>query len=427
MINFENKTVGLIGLGVSNKAVLEYLEKRQIKPTVYLSKCDDVKKDMFVKYGDDVFYTCEDVIFRSPSARPDKIKAKGQVFTEIGFSLENIDCYKIGITGSDGKTTTSTLIYEALKREKNAFLVGNIGNPLISQLEKIKKEDYVACELSSFQLIDLSPELDCAVITSISENHLDWHSGMLEYIYSKRNILKKAKRAVLCYDCGYRSFFTHENVTYYSINDLSSLVGGLSHYVYLKKGVVYYDKEPIIKKSQISLKGDYNVKNVMAMIGACYPIVSKDKIVSIATTFKGVMHRCERVCTKNGITFIDSSIDSTPQRSISTLSVFPRSKTIAIMGGYDKNLSYHPLKATLKDIKMLIICGQNKEKLLGVAPKNVTVVNTLKEATDLAYKSAKNGDFIVLSPASASFDMYKNYKEKSQDFRKIIGDLDGKN
>ena len=426
MLTFENKSVGLIGLGVSNSAVLEYLLKKQVTPTLYASKRDEGKYCLPAIYSENSFETNEDIVFRSPSVRPDKIKAKGRVFTEIGFSLENALCHKIGITGSDGKTTTSTLIFEMLRDKYNALLVGNVGKPLITELDNIKADDCVVCELSSFQLFDLTPQLDCAVITSISENHLDWHKSLLEYIYAKRNILKKSKKAVMCYDCGYRSLFSHQNTTYYSLNDLSSLVGGKCHYVYLKNGAIYYDREMLFKRGIVNLRGDYNLKNIMASICVCYPLVSLERIKEVVSTFKGVSHRSEVVCTINGVTFVDSSIDSTPQRSISTLSAFKKERTIAIMGGYDKNLSYFPLKDTLKELKGLIICGQNKEKLLSVAPRGAVVVNTLSEAVKLAYKNANQGDFVVLSPSSASFDMYENYKEKSLDFRKIIGDLNGK-
>lgn len=427
MLTFENKTVALLGLGVSNSAVRDYLIKHHITPAVYLSKAEETAKTPDAFYCKNFFDIKEDIVFRSPSLRPDKIKTNGQIFTEIGFALENSVCHKIGITGSDGKTTTSTLIYEMLKDKYDSFLVGNIGKPLISEIDSITPRSYVICELSSFQLFDLCPSLECAVITSISENHLDWHKSLLEYIYSKRNILKKAKRAVLCFDCEYKSFFAHENITYYSLNDLSSLVGNGSHYVYLKNDTVYYDTKPLFRKGITRITGDYNLKNLMTAIGACYPLVSLERIKEVAGTFKGVSHRCEYVGNINGVTFVDSSIDSTPNRSINTLSAFPGKRTIAIMGGYDKNLTYHSLKGTLKSLKGVIICGQNKEKLLDVSPNGARVVNTMKEAVSLAYKSAKCGDFVVLTPASASFDMYKNYKEKSKDYKKEIGALNGEN
>ena len=426
MLTLDNKSVALAGLGVSNRAVIEYLERYKIPFKVYLSKIEELNDYKNAVYCEDNFNIHADIIFRSPSIRPEKIKGSGQIFTEIGFSLENSPCYKIGITGSDGKTTTSTLIYEMLKDNYPSYLSGNIGIPLITRIDEITKNSCVVCELSSFQLFDASPSLDCAVITSISENHLDWHKSLLEYIYAKRNILKRAKRAVLCYDCEYKCFFTGDNLTYYSLKDLSSFCGNGCHYVYLKNDTIFYDNKPLFKRQLFKLIGEYNLKNLMASIGACYPLVDIEKIKNVAMSFKGVSHRCEKVRELNGVTFVDSSIDSTPQRAISTLSAFPKSKTIAIMGGYDKNLSYHVLKNTLRDLKGIIIFGQNRNKLIEVAPKGAMVVNTMKEAVNLAYKMSKRGDFIVLSPASASFDMYKNYKEKSDAFIKEIGALDGK-
>ena len=158
----------------------------------------------------------EEVVFRSPGVRLDGALNGIEVYTEASYALKNTRAHKIGITGSDGKTTTSSLIYEILKNQgKSAYLCGNIGTPIISYIDKARENSFLVCELSSFQLFDSAPPLDCAVITSISENHLDWHKSLTEYIYSKRNILKKARRAVVHYDMEYRELFTHENITYF--------------------------------------------------------------------------------------------------------------------------------------------------------------------------------------------------------------------
>ena len=221
----KDKSVSLLGYGVSNSAVCECLLKNGIFPTVRNEKIVDLPNGANGIFGGDYLNAEEDVVFRSPAIRGEKISKDSRVYTEISFSLENTQAHKIGITGSDGKTTTATLIYEILKAdEKASYLVGNIGNPLISYIDKIESNDFIVSELSSFQLFDYTPSLDVAVVTSISENHLDWHKDMSEYVLSKRNIVKNAKCVVLNYDMPYRELFDIKNTVYCSLSDLSPII-----------------------------------------------------------------------------------------------------------------------------------------------------------------------------------------------------------
>ncbi len=420
------KTISLVGYGVSNRAVCSYLIKKGIYPTVRNENRVELPNGAVGIFGQDYLLTGEDVVFRSPSIRGECFK-NSRIYTEISFSLENANANKIGITGSDGKTTTSTLIHKILEKDgKNTHLVGNIGNPLISYLDKIKRDDFLVCELSSFQLYDYTPSLDCAVITGISPNHLDWHTSMAEYVFSKRNIIKKARHTVVNYNCPYRDFFISDNITYFSSADLSKHLPNGGNYVYIKNARAYYNSEELFPLDIVKLKGEYNLLNILASIGATYQYVNKSAILEVVSSFEGVSHRAELVETKNGIHFINSSIDSTPTRTKNTLSAYPREKTIVILGGYDKNLSYDILAESTRGVKAVILLGENREKIYKAIKNSVgkiIKVNTLCEATKASYKEADEGDYIILSPASASFDMFKNYKERAERFKDFIKEL----
>ena len=427
VFDLKGNTASLVGYGVSNQAMCDYLIKNGIYPTVRNEKEVILPQGIKGIFTPDYLDACEDIIFRSPSVRSERFSKNARVYTEISFALENVSAHKLGITGSDGKTTTTTLIHKILEKSgKNVFVAGNIGIPLILNIDKIKKDDFIACELSSFQLYDYTPSLDCAVITNITPNHLDWHASMAEYVFSKRNILKKAKRAVLYYDSSYRDFFMHDDITYFSLRDLSKLVGSGNSYVYIKNGYAYYDKKRLFPINIVKIKGEYNLLNILASIGAVYSYASIDAIIDVVSTFEGVCHRAEKICVKNGISFIDSSIDSTPSRTKATLSAYPSAQTIVILGGYDKNLSYKMLADITSKLKCVVLLGESKEKIYNAikdTAKKIIIVNNLAEAVSASYKEAKQGDFVILSPASASFDMFKNYKERAERFKDLIKDL----
>ncbi|MBQ8546481.1 MAG: UDP-N-acetylmuramoyl-L-alanine--D-glutamate ligase [Clostridia bacterium] len=425
-LNFlKNKTVSLIGYGVSNRAIGEYLQKNGIGFLVRSRENVDLPSGIEGVFGEDYLKTTEDVVFRSPSVNPRYLKGNGRVFTEISFSLEGTHAYKIGVTGSDGKTTTSTMINEILKREHSSFLVGNIGTPLIKYADKIKNDDYLVCELSSFQLADYTPVLDIAVVTGISQNHLDWHTSMADYIFAKRNILKKARLVVVNYDSPYKDFFLGENTIYFSLHDISHLAKRGIDCVYIKDDIIYHNATSLFEKGIIKAKGKYNLLNALSAISATYDSVSLNSIREALSSFSGVSHRAQEIDKINGITFIDSSIDSTPARTKSTLSAFPKEKSIVIMGGYDKNLSYECLGEEVRDLKCVVLFGENREKIYQAIKSSVKIinVNNIFEATNASYKEASVGDFVILSPASASFDMFKNYKERAEKFKKAIRDL----
>ena len=418
-----NQSVALIGFGKSNQAVYDYLKSKGIDPVIRVPSDTNLPSDAKAIIGKDYLHTSEDVIFRSPVVRPDKIKAKGKIYTEIGYFLEKTPAYKIGITGSDGKTTTSTIIYEILKGENQAYLGGNIGTPLINYLDKMQKDHLCVCELSSFQLFDTRPPLDTAIITGITQNHLDWHKDMREYVSAKENILVNSKRLVLSLDMYENRRFTNKEIIYFSSHKPRCFKPN-SSYVYVENGKIVFNGNPLLEVSEIKLRGKFNLLNYLCAIATTYPLVPLDKIREVARTFSGVAHRMEVVDKIKDVTFIDSSIDSTPSRTNATLSALDLESTVVILGGYDKNLDYTILEKTLSQAKGIVLCGENSEKIYNsIKCKSPIFTTTLEEATNVAHSLAKPRGTVILSPASASFDMFENYYEKSKAYRKAINSL----
>lgn len=405
--------VGLVGFGVSNKAIYEHF-KDTCNITIHNENKISVPNGAKAIFGDGYLRCNEDIVFRSPVIRPDKIKTHSPVFCEATYALNKLTGTKICITGSDGKTTTSSLIYEILKH-KNAYLGGNIGKPLISALEG--GYDFIVSELSSFQLIDSSPKCDAAIITGITENHLNWHRDMDEYIRAKENLLKNAKRIILNYDneALRKIGKKYGNVCYFSLNHPCD--------AYIKDGCFCLKGKKLFATDKIKLMGKFNLLNALASMLATYEYASLEELENAICNFNGVASRLEFVRELKGIKFYNSSVDSTPSRTIATLSCFDKGKCVVILGGSDKNLSYDALRNHLSTV---ILLGENKHKILASLNNYVDkiyIVNDLKEAVTLGYNLCKSGDSLLLSPASASFDMFSSYKERGELFKKYVNKL----
>jgi len=408
--------IGFVGFGVSNKAVYEYF-KNTHSFTVHNEYKISVPSDVGTVFGKEYFNCNEDIIFRSPSVRPDKIKTQSPVFCEATYALDKLDGVKICITGSDGKTTTSTLIYEILKH-KNAYLGGNIGRPLINALGE--NYDYTVAELSSFQLMDAAPVCDAAIITGITENHLNYHTDMDEYISAKENLLKNAGRIILNYDNEILRNLgkKYGNVCYFSLKSPCD--------AYIKDRRFYLHGKGLFSIDEIKLMGKFNYLNVLASILATYEYVTEEEMKNAVCGFCGVPNRLELVETVNGVKFYNSSADTTPSRTVSTLSAFEKKRCVIILGGSDKNLSYDILGKELKEIKSVILLGENKHKILASISGydgRLYIVNNLKEAVTLGFSLCQRGDSLLLSPASASFDMFSSYKERGDKFKSYAWEL----
>lgn len=422
MTDLKNKKITLVGYGASNRAMCDFLMAQGIFPTIRNRERTKTPHGCTL-ICENYLEVCEDIAVRSPVIRPDRISAGAQVFCEAGYALDLARAHKIGISGSDGKTTTSTLIYNMLcQGGYGAYLCGNIGTPVITYAPSARENEYLVCELSSFQLIDMSPRLDVAVLTNITQNHLDWHTDMNEYIEAKKRLICGARHAVLCYDDPILRTLDAKNsvLTYFTLENMPRATGA-EHIVYVRDGYIWHDSHKIVPLDKIALKGKFNILNIEASIGALATLVDTEAICSVVRGFSGVDSRMKFIRTVGGVSFIDSSIDSTPSRTLATVSAFDKAKCVLILGGYDKNLSYECLRA-LEGIRGAVIFGANAQKIHSAIADicRCERASTLDEATRVAYALARDGDFVILSPASASFDMFKDYKERSKKFNLAV-------
>lgn len=426
-MSLKNKSIALVGYGSSSRAMCNYLLKREIYPVVRNKEIVPVPSGVRL-ITENYLDTSEDIVFRSPGIRPDRIKASGRVTTEVAYALEITRGTKIGISGSDGKTTTSSLIYNMLTADGlQATLCGNIGTPVIEYASDSTLNTYTVCELSSFQLMDMHPMLDVCAITGISENHLDWHTSMNEYIEAKAHILENAGLSILNYDDEIVRGL--ENRTQasalFSLHDLSSTRVSAEAIAYLKNGYLFCNGVKIISADELRLRGRFNIANALCALCVVWNIVDIEAIRHTLRTFSGAPGRMELVDSVGGVDFICSSIDSTPTRTVATLSALDVSKCVLILGGYDKGVSYAPLAEATRGLRGAVLCGANADKIESAIKNNTQIkkATRLEDAVMLAVEMARKGDAVLLSPASASFDMFNSYKEREQKFKEIVRGL----
>ncbi|GAA0123876.1 MAG: UDP-N-acetylmuramoyl-L-alanine--D-glutamate ligase [Clostridium argentinense] len=444
-----NKNVAVVGIGVSNIPLIEFLVKLGAKVTAFDKKNREQFKDidkyekMGVKFelGDGYLNNLKgfEVIFKTPSMRIDSealVRAKEEG-TYITSEMEEFVRYcpaKIyGITGSDGKTTTTTLIYNILKESGyNTWVGGNIGTPLFANIEKIKADDRVVLELSSFQLMTMDESTDIAVITNLSPNHLDMHKDMEEYVESKKNIYKyQDENSLLVLN-------EDNDITASMIKEAKGRVYTFSRRKNIEKGAYYENEKLYVKgkevcdRKDIKLKGLHNVENLLAAFSATCDEVDVEAMKNVAISFGGVEHRSEFIKSIDGVEFYNDSIASSPTRTLASIKAFEK-PIILIAGGYDKNLPFEPLAFEgYKYIKSLILLGATKYKIKAAfddlkekegIETNIYMVNTLEEAVDKAKEIAEKGDIVTLSPACASFDMFVNFEVRGNKFKEIINSL----
>lgn len=451
------KKIAVLGLGVSNIPAVEFLYKHG----AVITACDKNTADKFDEKTINLLRTCcnslklgenylanltdYDLILKSPGINPaneeiKKAREAGVVITsEMEIFMSLCPCRIIGVTGSDGKTTTTTLIYEMLKSDgKNCHVGGNIGTPLIDRLEYINDDDYVVLELSSFQLMLMKQSPDISVITNISPNHLDYHADMTEYTEAKANIFKYQtadSKLVINADNAVTAGFAgrqHGELVHFSRK-------GVCSGSYVSDGKIYYDDEYIMDVCDIRLNGDHNVENYLAAIAAVHGLVDRETILHVARNFKGVAHRMEYVRTVSDIDFYNDSIGSSPTRTIAGLEAH-KGRIVLIAGGYDKKLPFDELgKVIKKRVSALVLCGATADKIeeavLKTYKSTEKPMNMLKtESFDTAVKgafaiarsvSADTGEpvSVILSPACASFDMFKNFEVRGNKYKEIVNSL----
>ncbi len=450
-----NRKIAIIGLGVSNIPLLSYLHDLGAKITVFDNRTiDNIDKNIMdiitnnnieFSFGKNNLSKLNgfDIIFRSPTCREDwpelvKEAKRGAIITsEIEMLMELCPGTIIGVTGSDGKTTTTSLIYEIVKKQGfNCYLGGNIGIPLFTKIQEMKPNDMVILELSSFQLMNIHTSPNIAVITNISPNHLDFHKSYEEYIEAKKNIFKYQNEdgiLVLNYD---------NEITRECAKEAKGKVIFFSRENKLDNGVILDDdiikvcdnklRKHILNTKDLLLRGKHNYENVCTAIAATLEIASTEKQIEAVTQFKGVKHRLEFVKEINGVKWYNDSIGTSPTRTIAGLKSF-NEKIVLIAGGYDKHLDYTPIaKPILDNVSVLILMGQTSKKIkesveneMKVEQKRIEIYecDTLQETVNTAKKVAKKGEVVLFSPASASFDMYKNFEERGDKFKSIVNSL----
>jgi len=438
------KTVSVIGMGISNTPLINILIENGAIVTVRdkrtKEQIGDLPYDCKYVLGNDYLENIdEEIVFRTPGLRYDVPQLKsavnnGSVLTsEMELFFELCPAKKIAVTGSDGKTTTTTLISEFIKKSRGrCFVGGNIGKPLLPEIDNITDDDIVVLELSSFQLHTMKHSPNVAVITNLSPNHLDYHTSYQEYIDAKKNIfLHQSDSGLLV--------LNRDNADTYNLSSLAK--GNVRRFsrcndadVYLKDGTIMYNGNAVLDICDIKIPGMHNVENYMAAIAATIDFVKPEDIVSVAKEFGGVPHRIELVRTHNGVKYYNSSIDSSPNRTINTLKVFEK-PVILIAGGKDKGIPYDELGPHLLDkVKQLILIGATssviKESAINEAKKRgipfelpVYEAKTYEDAVKYATEKATSGDVVLLSNASTSFDMFKNFEERGNLFKKIVKEL----
>jgi UDP-N-acetylmuramoylalanine--D-glutamate ligase len=379
------------------------------------------------------------MILRTPGMKPylppfEQARERGIPVTsemELFFALCPAPIY--AVTGSDGKTTTTTIIAGLLTASgKTVHLGGNIGRPLLPIVEEIRPEDVAVVELSSFQLTRMTQSPQVAVVTNVAPNHLDWHTDMQEYIDAKRNLVRyqqAGERAVLNADNEITASFAADAVGAVSCFSRRHAVEqgaylGEDGWVYLAANGV---STAVLPASDIKLPGLHNVENYLAAFAAVQGAVDPTVMAQYARTFGGVPYRCELVRERNGVRWYNDSIASSPSRTIAGLRAFDR-RVIWIAGGYDKHIPYAPIGPVVADtVKTAILMGATadviEQAVRACSDLPILRVSSMDEAVKAADELAKDGDIVFMSPASASFDMYKNFEERGDHFKQLVAAL----
>lgn len=459
----QSGTVAVLGFGISNRPLVEYLLSKGCKINVRDAKdedslgedCQRMKKAgvNFILGKDYLSGIYEDVIFRSPGIRPDAgdipnaVKNGALLTSEMEYFLSLTKAYVIAITGSDGKTTTTTLTYKLLSKEfegsdRRVYVGGNIGAPLLPKVEEMTERDVCVIELSSFQLQTMkNANIDRAVITNITPNHLNWHTDMDEYSAAKANIFASSrtkKLTVNAFDERTRKYGIgfKEKTAFFSYKEIPEECNNGSDLIYAKDGVIIYEecgvKNAVVSVSDIKIPGAHNVENYMTAISATWGLVSCDAVRSVAKEFGGVEHRLEFVREFDGVKYYNSSIDSSPTRTAAALSAL-KEKPIVICGGYDKNIPFEPLaKALIERAKAVVLTGATREKIYAALKDcedfdedilPVFIEADFNCAIERAKNTAKSGDTVLLSPACASFDAFPNFEVRGNTFKKTVNEF----
>ena len=448
--SLRHKTVAVIGIGVSNTPLLELLLAEGIRVTA----CDKRSREQMGEQAEHLEQLgCElhlgadylkdldaDVIFRTPGLRPDvpEIAAcvdRGAVLTsEMEVFFEVCPCPIIAVTGSDGKTTTTTIIAELLKAAgRRVWVGGNIGHPLLCEADGMLATDYAVLELSSFQLMTMKHSPHIAVVTNLAPNHLDVHRDMAEYVAAKENIFRHQSGEDVAVFNADNDITAEQSRRAPGRARLFSRQDEVADGVFLRgEDIVCRSgghERVVMTTGDIKIPGVHNVENYMAAIAAVDGLVPDEVIRDFAREFGGVEHRIELVRTYRGVRYYNDSIASSPSRTIAGLRSF-REKVILIAGGYDKHIPFDVLGPEIVEhVKLLVLCGATADKIRaavenapGYQPGKPEIrdVTPFTAAVEAARDRAQPGDVVTLSPACAAFDQFKNFAERGKFFKSIV-------
>ena len=436
------KRIAVLGLGVSNRPLVRLL----LEFGCDVTGCDRTPREKLdqevldleasgakLRCGDDYLEGVQaDILFRTPGMHPGNpaiqaLARKGaKVTSEMEVFFEVCPCSLIAVTGSDGKTTTTTLISEMLKASgKTVWLGGNIGTPLLPLVRQMKQDDFAVVELSSFQLMDMTHSPQRAVVTNLAPNHLDVHKDMEEYVEAKKNIFafqNETGLLVLNQDNAITNGFAGNGTTRKFSRQ------GSAH-VCLKGDMITRGGEEVLNIHDILLPGVHNIENYMAAIAAVEGLVDDETIRQVAKNFGGVEHRIELVRIKDNVRYYNDSIASSPSRTIAGLRSF-REKVILIAGGYDKHIPYDVLGPEIcEHVKKLFLCGATAPQIRAAVENcdgekpAITDCGKFENAVRAAAAAAEAGDVVLMSPASGSFDEFENFMVRGEFFKKIVKEL----
>lgn len=444
--DFHGKKCVILGLGISNLPLIDFLLDRGAMVDARDQKAIDENDERIQKFlARGVHFRCGadylkdidgDFVFRSPGIRPDvpEIAAavqNGAVLTsEMELFFELCPAKIFAITGSDGKTTTTTLTYKLLEAEtkkegkgRRVYVGGNIGAPLLPLVEEMAADDYAVVELSSFQLMTMQKSAWAAAMTNITPNHLNWHTDMEEYTVSKYNVYRYgAARVVLSAD----NDLTAARIGKTGADELTFSLTKTDTDICEIDGYITVNGENILRVEDIRIPGRFNVANYMCAIGMTRGFVSAETIVEIAKTFGGVEHRNEFVREIDGVKYYNSSIDSSPSRTMAALSAYPK-KPILICCGRDKHVPFDEMAVTiLEKAKALVLSGEARDQIYAAMQKagcgdfKIVIEPEFDKAITAAKDIAEEGDIVLLSPACTSFDAFKNFEERGRRFKEIV-------
>ena len=449
----QNKRVVVLGVGVSNRPLVRLLLAHRI-PVICCDKTPREQLDPEVlkleedgavlHLGPDYLEGLEaDVVFRTPGLHPDlpqirALRERGaKITSEMEAFFEVCPCPIIAVTGSDGKTTTTTLIAEMLTAQGYTVHVGgNIGHPLLTEADSILPEDLCVLELSSFQLLTMTASPDIAVVTNLAPNHLDIHKDMDEYVNAKKNIfLHQSPEGIVVLN-------EDNELTASMVGEARGEVRCFSRKKPVQSGACLVDgwltlkrngKEiPVLPAEEVLLPGLHNIENYLAAMSAVSDLVEPEIMAHIARTFRGVEHRIELVRSWHGVSFYNDSIASSPSRTIAGLRSF-RQKVILIAGGKDKGVPFDPLAPEIVEhVKLLVVTGMTAETIADTVQRYagyhgeppILHVDDFREAVLTAARAAKEGDVVILSPACTAFDRFKNFAVRGRYFKEIVNGLE---